>query len=182
MRQLTSRINGLKIISSSAGFSTRLMIANGAVQSRLVYLITVWGGSSQYLLRALQVQQLNAARTVCGFHSRWWSKSRLLKQVGWLSVRQLIFYHTALQAYKTMTTGVPRPLYSHFSTNNVYRTRSVTQGDIRLRDDYRSVKTFKYRAMTAYNSIPVDVRTGTQSTVKKKLKMWVKKNIPLDLD
>ena len=182
VRQLTSRINGLKIISSSAGFSTRLMIANGAVQSRLVYLITVWGGSSQYLLRALQVQQLNAARTVCGFHSRWWSKSRLLKQVGWLSVRQLIFYHTALQAYKTMTTGVPRPLYSHFSTNNGYRTRSVAQGDIKLRDDYRSVKTFKYRAMTAYNSIPVDVRTGTQSTVKKKLKMWVKKNIPLDLD
>ena len=68
-------------------------------------------------------------------------------------MRQLIFYHTALQAYKTMTTGVPRPLYSHFSTNNGYRTRSVAQGDIKLRDDYRSVKPFKYRAYMKQNAI-----------------------------
>ena len=32
----------------------------------LIYLITLWGGAQQYLLRALQVQQLVAARTVCG--------------------------------------------------------------------------------------------------------------------
>ena len=180
IRQLTSRINGLKMISRSACFKTRLMIANGAVQSRLVYLITVWGGASQYLLKALQVQQLNAARTVCGFQSRWWSTRKLLKQVGWLSVRQLIFYHTALQAHKTVTTGVPRPLFTNFSADNPYRTRSVTQGNIRLKEDYRSTKTFKYRAMTAYNSLPVDVRTGTQTTVKKKMKMWVAQNIPID--
>ena len=34
--------------------------------------------------------------------------------------------------------------------------------------------------MTTFNSIPVDVRTGTQSTVKMKLKKWVVKNIPID--
>ena len=143
-------------------------------------MITVWGGTKQYLLRALQVQQLNAARTVCGFHSRWWSTRRLLQHVGWLSVRQLVFFHTALQTHKTIVTGVPRPLFSHLSADNPYRTRSVTEGKIKLRDDYRSTRTFKYRAMTTYNSIPVDVRTGTQSTVKKKLKKWVVENIPID--
>ena len=40
IRQLTSRNNGLKKISRNAKFNTRLMVANGAVQSRLVYLIT----------------------------------------------------------------------------------------------------------------------------------------------
>ena len=103
-----------------------------------------------------------------------------MKQIRWLSVRQLIFYHTALQAHKTVTTGVPRPLFTNFSADNPYRTRSVTQGNIRLKEDYRSTKTFKYRAMTAYNSLPVDVRTGTQTTVKKKMKMWVAQNIPID--
>ena len=180
VKQLTNRINGLKRISRSACFSTRLMIANGAVQSRLVYLITLWGGTKQYLLRALQVQQLNAARTVCGFNSRWWSTRRLLQQVGWLSVRQLVFFHTALQAHKTMVTGVPRPLFTHFSADNPYRTRSVAQGNIKLQDNYRSTRTFKYRAMTTYNSIPVDVRTGSMSTVKRKLKKWVKMNIPIN--
>ena len=42
--------------------------------SKLVYLITVWGGAQQYLLKVLQVQQLNAVRTVRGFFSRFWSK------------------------------------------------------------------------------------------------------------
>jgi hypothetical protein len=105
-KQLTGRINRLKRISSNAGFSTRLMVANGAVLSKLVYLITVLGGAKQYLLKALQVQQLNAARTVCGFHSRGWNKRRLLKRVGWMSVRQLIFFYTVLQAHKTLTTRV----------------------------------------------------------------------------
>ena len=178
--QLTGRINGLKRIARSAGFSTRLTIANGAVHSRLVYLITLWGGAPLYLLKALQVQQLNAARSVCGFNARWWSKCRLLKRVGWLSVRQLVFFHTVLQAHKTMSTGLPKPLFAEFSADNPYTTRSVSRGNIRLRDDYRSTSTFKYRAMAMYNSVPVQVRTGTHSTVKLKLKKWVAENVPLD--
>ena len=66
------------------------MVANGAVMSKLVYLITLWGGAQKYLLKGLQLQQLTAARTVCGFFSKWWSKKKLLDRVGWLSVRQLI--------------------------------------------------------------------------------------------
>ena len=60
--QLTSRINGLKKVSGGVCFSTRLMVANGAVLNKLVYLITLWGGATRYLLGALQVQQLNSAR------------------------------------------------------------------------------------------------------------------------
>ena len=86
MRQL-SRINGLKKIAKNATFNTRLTVANGAVMSKLVYLITVWGGAQQYLLKVLQVQQLTAARTVCGFLSRGWNKKKFLDRVGWLSIR-----------------------------------------------------------------------------------------------
>ena len=93
--QLTMRINGLKKISVNATFATRLIVANGAVMSRMVYLITVWGGAQQYLLESLQVQQLTAARTVCG---------KLLDRVGWLSVRQLVQFHAILQAHKTIRT------------------------------------------------------------------------------
>ena len=43
VRQLTTRINGLKKISTNATFNTRLMVANGVVMSKMVYLITLWG-------------------------------------------------------------------------------------------------------------------------------------------
>ena len=45
IRQISTRINGLKKIAQNATFKTRLMIANGAVLSKLVYMISVWGGA-----------------------------------------------------------------------------------------------------------------------------------------
>ena len=104
IRQLRTRNNGLKMISRNAKFDTRLMVASGSVQSKLVYLITLWGGAQQYLLKALQVQQLTAARTVCGMHSWRWSKGKLLKKVGWMSVRQLVEFHTVLRDHKKLAT------------------------------------------------------------------------------
>ena len=179
LKQLTSRNNGLKRISRNAKFNTRLMVANGAVNSKLVYLITLWGSAQQYLLQALQVQQLIAARTVCGVQSVRWSRGRLLKKVGWMSVRQLVVFHTVLQAHKTLSTGRPRVLYDSLSSVYPYQTRGATSGHIRLRPN-PCTTTFKYRAMVNYNSIPEEVRRGTLPTVKRKLKNWVLKNIPLD--
>ena len=78
---MTSRLNGLKKVCVHANFSTRLMLANGVVMSKLVYLITLWGGAQQYLLDTLQVQQLAAARTVCSFGCWSWSRRKLLGKV-----------------------------------------------------------------------------------------------------
>ena len=178
IRQLTSRNNGLKKISKNIKFNTRLMVANGAAQSKLVYLITVWGGAQQYLIKALQVQQSTAARTVCGFQSWGWSRRRLLKRVGWMSVRQLVYFHTVLQSHKTITIGLPRPLNAALTTDHPYKTRSATSGHIRLGET--CTNTFKYRAMISYNSVPNKVMTGSIPTVKRKLKQWVLENVPLD--
>ena len=135
INQLTSRINGLRRVCVNASFGTRLMVANGIVMSKLVYLITLWGRAQQYLMSALQVQQLVAARSVCGVGCWRWSRRKLLDKVGWLSVRQLVFFHTVLQAHKTITSGVPRPLHQALSSQYPYRTRSATSGMILQGDD-----------------------------------------------
>lgn len=180
MKQLTTRINGLKKISVNATFNTRLMVANGAVMSKMVYLITLWGGAQQYLLKALQVQQNTAARTVCGFCSHGWSKKKLLNRVGWLSVRQLIYYHTVIQAHKTIKTGKPRPLFDSISTKHPRNTRSAAIGQIRFGEAFKAQTSFKYRALHWYNSLPPSVRKGSTAVVKKNLKTWVKENVPID--
>ena len=149
--------------------------------SNMVYLITLWGGAQQYLLKALLVQQLTAARTVCGFHCYGWSKKKLLDRVGWLSVRQLIFFHTVLQAHKTISTGVPRPLHASISTQHPCNTRSSTRGLIRFGENFDGPNSsFRYRAMNWYNSVPTGVRIGSLDTVKKNLKHWVRQNVPID--
>ena len=179
LKQLTSRINGLVRVCRNSKFCTRLMLANGAVHSKLVYLITVWGGAQWCLLRAVQIQQLRAARAVCGFQSTRWSKVKLLGKVGWLSVRQLIEYYTVLQVHKTLTTGKPRPLYYSLSESYPYFTRGAASGHIRLPLN-TSLKSFRYRAMVSYNRVPQILLQGSMTTVKKTLKQRIRKNIPLD--
>ena len=185
MNQLTSRINGRKKISRNSTFKTRLMVANGVFMSKVVYLIAVWGGAQQYLINALQVQQLTAARAVCGFSSKWWSKQKLLDRLGWLSIRQLIHYNTVLQAHKTITTGKPAPLYNSISTQHPYPTRNATFGQIRFGETFRgesslSNASFRNRAVHWFNAVPVSVRTGKLPTVKRKLRKWIWQNIPID--
>ena len=160
MRQLTSRLNGPRRTSHNATFNTKLMVANGIVMSKMVYLITLWGGAQRYLLEALLGQQLIAARIVCGFYIFSWSKRKLLDKVGWLSVRQLIFFHTVLQAQKPISSGVPRPLHAAITTTHPYRTRSATRGMIRFEENVGGPSpSFNYRAMQWFNSVPVEVRT-----------------------
>ena len=64
LKQLSTRLNAMKMISSIASFKTRLMIANGIFCSKLIFQICLWGGSEDYLLSALQIVQNKAARFV----------------------------------------------------------------------------------------------------------------------
>ena len=165
VRQLNQRNNALKRVCINANFQTRLILANGIIHSKLVYLINVWGGAQTYLIKMLQVQQLVAARIVCGPQSLRWSRSKTLKTIGWLSVKQLIVFYAALQAHKTVVSGNPRFLFTAFSSDYPYPTRSAANKNIRVKSN--STQTFEYRAAVAYNRVPADVKKGSLPTVKK---------------
>ena len=182
--QLTRRINGLCLISSSTDFSTRLMVANGIFSSKLCYLIQLWGGCQDYLMRALQVVQTRAARTVC--QQPWFTPTRtLLTRCKWLSVRQLVFYQTAIMAHKVKKTGLPAYLARKMRGDFPYRTRQATTGAIRFSEEFFSRKalnhnSFRYRATVGYNRIPGEIREARSlQAFKTKLKSWVKTNIPM---
>ena len=49
-----------------------------------------------------------------------------------------------------------------------------------IRQEEMAKSSFKYRAMISYNQVPAKVRTDSQATVKRKLKQWIKTNIPID--
>ena len=77
IKQISSRINALKLLSNG-DVKTSLMVATAVVQSKLQYLMPLWGGAPEYLLKALQVQQLKAARQVWGYRSFYWYTETLL--------------------------------------------------------------------------------------------------------
>ena len=126
------------------------------------------------------MQQLAAARAVCGFGCARWSKRQILKKVGWLSVRQLVFYHTVIQVHKTLHSGVPKALYQSLSISFPRVLRCSTSGQLQQDSSFRPKKTFKYRAIQSYNTVPAEIRTGSTVIVKYKLKKWVSENVSLD--
>ena len=152
-RSLTSRVNALSKISRVSSFKTRKMIANGIVMSKLVYLIQWWGGCSSYLIDFLQVLQNRAARLVT--RSGWsTSTGKMLQQCGWLSVRQLVIYHSLILVFKIKLQGKPVYFREDFSSNFPYRTRLATGMGIRRGDRSRhdaTLSSFVPRSSAGWN-------------------------------
>ena len=176
---LTTRLTALKKISRNATFKTRLMVANACFLSVISYMISVWGGSEAYIIRAVQVIQNKAARTVTKLS--WYTSTHvLLLQCNWLSIKQLIFYHSVLQVWKVRTAEVPVYLNSRMQLSV---TRSADEGTLRVPIVESSItsKSFLVRAAVMWNSIPPSLRGVKKfGAFKSKLKQWTKANIDID--
>ena len=181
IRQLTSRLNALQKVSIHATFKTRLSAANGVFMSVLAYLIPLWGGCEAYLVKALQVLQNRAARQVTKLS--WFTPSRrLLNQCNWLSIRQMIFYHSALTVFRTVRTKTPLYLSQHLITEHPYPTRLALSG-LRVDGIHGGLvnQSFLIRAAKDFNTIPGEIRMcRTLPAFKQQLKKWIKLNIPLN--
>ena len=136
-------------------------------------------------LSALQILQNKAARLVVkkGLYT---PTRTLLKECGWLSLRQLVFYHTVLSVHKITVTGKPLQLKKKFSQEYSYQTRQATGGGVRLVADQRcksklASNGFCNRGVSEYNRLPNSVRkVNSLGIFKAKLKDWIKCNIPID--
>ena len=173
---LTSRLNALKRIAANASFKTRLMVANSCFLPIITYMISVWGGTERYIVKMVQVMQNKAAR--CVTKQSWFTPTRtLLKQCNWLSIEQLIVFHTALQVWSIRSNRCPAYIDSRFQLS---RTRSSAQGNLEVPAAQTSIatKSFMVRAALVWNQIPIEIRQGkSEETFKRKLKQWVRMNI-----
>ena len=79
--------------------------------------------TEKYIVRAVQVMQNKAAR--CVTKESWFTSTRsLLRQCNWLSIEQLIVFHTALQVWRVRSNKCPAYIDSKFQLS---RTRSSDQ-------------------------------------------------------
>ena len=181
IKQLTSRLNALKMISGVANFKTRLMVANGIFCSKLIFQISLWGGTEEYLLNSLQVVQNKAARFVTR-RGRYTHVVDLLNQCGWLSVRQLVFFHSVALIHKTLQTTFPKFIFNKLSTEFPYNTRLAQSESVRMGPEFKSKlelteKSFMNRATVSYNHLPATLRKiSSLEKFKKQLKVWVLEN------
>ena len=175
-RQLTSRINALKKISHSASFATRKMITNGIIIYRLIYVIQLWGGASEYLLKILQVLQNKAARFVTKLDI-FTSQEKLLKQCGWLSVKLLVDFHSLVMLFKTKVVQKPAFLHKTLRKTFNYRTRAASSGSIVFNYSISgdiAKSAFICRSTKLWNTLPTHVKQAENiRKFKYLLKIWI---------
>ena len=162
LKTLATRLGALKKISVNASFQTRLMVANSCFISIISYMISVWGGTEAYIIKAVQVMQNKAAR--CITKKSWYTSTRtLLLQCNWLSINQLIFYHTVLQVWKVKTQKSPVYLYSKIQSSV---TRSAAEGTLRVPIVVTSLasKSFMVRSAVMWNSVPEASKSCSSSS------------------
>lgn len=184
VKSLNMRLNGLKNVCKHANFKTRLMVANGIFISKLIYLIPLWGGSSKFLINMIQVVQNKAARYVTkkGIDE---PVRELLKQCNWLSVNQLIEYHSILTVHSTLVSSYPVYLRNKFNSDFPKNTRQATQGKLRHSvfsgaNLSLTTSSFTWRAIQSFNSLPMEIRTEKRRTkFKKAVKKWILDSIDL---
>ena len=184
LRILSNRVNGLKKVCYAASFKQRKTVADGIFMSKLIYMIQVWGGCENYLLKSLQIIQNKAARVVTKL--KWDTPvGTLLSQCGWLSIRQLIWYHSVILVHRIRLSKVPKYLYNMYNFNeekNV-QTRQTGLKLISLKN-MKAPKSelvrrgFRWRSFQDYNLLPLDIRSiATIDTFKKRAKIWANENI-----
>ena len=180
LKSLNTRLNALKQIKKVTTFSQRLAIANGIFNSKVVFLISAWGGTEQYLLGSIQLLITKVMRVICkvGKSTR---ISDLQKMTGWMSIRQSVKYHSLMEARRILTSQQPAYLYKKLSTalqgrQHRHDTRHGGQPAVPRLALVES--SWLHRVVADYWKLPRDMvelpRIGNRDQAyRKRLRAWV---------
>ena len=138
----------------------------------------MWGNCPGYLKKALQVQQLAAARTVCGYESFYWSTGKLLRTCNWLSINQMFWQQVLSQTHKILLSSKPVNIHQRMVSRHQHGTRTAA-GVTRGFGGQIVRRSFNFSA-SEYNWLPRRIRDITNiKSFKLHLKKWVTENIPI---
>ena len=105
----------------------------------------------------------------------------LLEHCNYLSVHQLVTYHSGLQMPKIIASKQPKYHGKRFQNNNTKETRFTTDNLIFI-DSKLSIgkSSFFHQASRIWNIIPEDIKSLEKiSSFKKSFKKWIIQNIPI---
>ena len=177
LSKLRTRLVGILKLKFVLSFSLRKTIAEGIFNSVLVYCLPLFGGMDAGDLKDLQIMQNRAAQIVAHSPPRA-HRSTMYDTLQWLTVKQLIFYHSVITIFKIRKNNEPEHLASIFSQDNRNNRIVIPNLDLTL-----AQKSFTLRGAENWNQIPIEIRTQQKiGTFKKFAKKWILENVPKFLE
>ena len=170
--KLKSRIAALENLKNIMDMETRKRLTEGLFISILSYCLPLYGGCDKGSLNSLQVMQNKAARVVT-LAPQGTSRKDMFSQLKWFSVKQLLFYHTALATFRIRKSGEPEDIYGIMSYDN-------NRGNIIVPNTHLSLAKVSYcfRGASEWNQIPQCIRSSENiSRFKVNLRKWIFDNV-----
>ena len=128
-------------------------------------------------MKDLQVMQNKAAQIISHSPPRA-HRSTMYDNLQWLTVNQLIFYHSAITVFKIRENREPEHLAEILCQDNRNRRIIIPNLDLRL-----AQKSFSMRAAENWNQIPLEIRSQSKvGNFKKLAKRWILDNVPKFLE
>ena len=145
--------------------------------SILVYCLPLFGGCNIGDMKKLQVLQNRAAQVVTRMPPRS-SRAALFGKLKWLTVNQLVVYHTLLSVFKTRQSGEPEYLAQFLNNDNRLGKIIIPTTSLSL-----AKRSFSWRGSENWNCLPSSLRTCNKiAHFKVGVKQWVSDNIPRFLE
>lgn len=189
-QQIRHRLVALRTISRSTTTDFSKQLATGLILSRVEYAIALWGTAPQHNIDVIQKLLNKAARIALGPRTQRWSISRLMSEMGWLKVNELIRYHQCCLIHQIIYTGSPQYLRERILTERTGRTRSYDHRKLgpKPKNEGSSIFTknnFVSRSYETYNNLPpILTSIPIRSIFKIRLRRFLKnpEDIPNDTD
>ena len=106
------------------------------------------------------------------------SRQVIFGQVGWLTVNQLVFYHSALSTYRIRNSQEPEYLNTIMSRDNRASRIIVPNTQLTL-----AKNSYCFRASSQWNSLPENIRRNRRiGQFKSQLKNWIIQEVPQFVD
>ena len=177
LSKLKTRLAGLSKLKYLVPFGIRKTITQSIFNSVMVYCLPLYGGCDKYQIKAIQVLQNKAALIVTHLPPRT-SRTELFERVNWLTVNQLIVYHTLITIYKVRQNNEPEYLATKLKNDTRTGRILIPNTDLRLAQN-----SFVIRGSASWNALPESIRTQAKiRTFKKLTKKWISDNIPRFMD
>ena len=177
VQKLKSRLQGLRMLSHIAPFHVKMKIANGVFNSVLVYCLPLYGGTEAQNIRLLQVLQNQAAQIVCQAKPRA-NRNELFDKVGWLTVIQLVVYHTLLTVFKIRKSREPEYLANILCNDSRGGRIHLPRFNLQI-----AQRSFSYRGVKYWNMLPGPIQNSRNDVIfRKQAKEWVVRNISRFVD
>ena len=158
----------MKQLSIMLPKASKKLLAEGLLVSKILYLISLWGGSAEKHLTAAQRLMNKIARWVTG-SSRKTKISILMEEIDWFTIKEHTSIHSLTQLWKIV----------HMNKPSTTRELIVIEEDFHLTTKTPRLQltehSFTWRATRTWNLLPPDTRSLQSLPVfKSRVNKWIK--------